>query len=98
MKGARVGAEKSHVQDDVRWQKSQMSGVVRADFRQKLLQAVLEKCMIGCDFILEKCRIRPVAFKNASAICMDVFCGHIGRKLRAGFHPSAENGKISVET
>ena len=36
MKGARVGEEKSHVQDDVRRQKSQMSGVVRADFRQKL--------------------------------------------------------------
>lgn len=36
MKRAGVGEEKSHVQDDVRWQKSQMSGVVRIDFRQKL--------------------------------------------------------------
>ena len=36
MKGVGVGEEKSHVQNDVHWQKSQMSGVVRADFRQKL--------------------------------------------------------------
>ena len=36
MKGAGVGEEKSHVQDDVRRQKSQISGVVRIDFRQKL--------------------------------------------------------------
>jgi len=43
-------------------------------------------------------RGRFSAFKNAPAICMDVFCDHIGRKLRAGFHPGAENGKISVET